>query len=80
MMKTLPVGELKAHFSEVLDDVRHGGVVAVAYGRNRTPVAMIVPYDADRHGPGIRLGALSGQATCTFADDFSLPDDAFLAS
>ncbi len=79
-MKTMPVGELKAHFSEVLDDVSHGAVVAVAYGRNRIPVAMIVPYDADRHGPGIRLGTLCEQATCTFADDFSLPDEAFLAS
>ena len=80
MMKTLPVGELKARFSEVLDGVRHGDVFAVAYGRSKTPVAMIVPYEADHHGPGIRLGSLSGQATCAFADDFCLPDEQFLAS
>jgi antitoxin (DNA-binding transcriptional repressor) of toxin-antitoxin stability system len=32
-MKRLPVGELKAHFSEVLEDVQNGETIEVVYGK-----------------------------------------------
>jgi len=34
-MKTLPVGEFKAHFSEVLDEVRTGAEIIITYGRKK---------------------------------------------
>lgn len=43
-MKTLPVGELKAQFSEVLEKVRKGEKYGIVYGKKKKPVAMIVPY------------------------------------
>jgi len=44
-MKTMAVGELKTHFSEVLDEVKHGQPVAIGYGKRKTKVAVIVPYE-----------------------------------
>jgi prevent-host-death family protein len=43
-MKTLPVGEFKTHFSEVIDDVRAGEEIIITYGKKRVRVAVIIPY------------------------------------
>ncbi len=80
-MKTLPVGELKTHFSEVLADVQQGHPVAVVFGRSRKPVAMLVPYGRrETTSEGIRLGSLKGFASCAIADDFEITDDQLLGS
>ena len=42
-MKSLPVGELKAQFSEVLEKVQQGESFEITYGKNKKPVAKIVP-------------------------------------
>ena len=34
-MKTLAVGELKTHFSEVLEEVKTGAEIIITYGRKR---------------------------------------------
>lgn len=78
-MKTLAVGELKAHFSTVLADVRRGHTVAVAFGRNHTPVAMLVPYSKHRDkSSGIRMGTLKGLGRCSISEDFAITDDQLL--
>ncbi len=78
-MKTLPVGELKSHFSAVLADVRRGHSVTVAFGRNHTPVAMLVPYNKQRDKPsGIRMGTLKGIGRCSISEDFAITDDQLL--
>lgn len=78
-MKTLPVGELKSNFSSVLADVRRGHTVAVAFGRNHTPVAMLVPYSQHRDKrSGIRLGTLKGLGRCSISADFAITDDQLL--
>lgn len=76
-MKTVPVGELKTHFSRVLADVRQGQSITIAFGRKHKPVAMIVPYRAGE-GSGIRLGTLAGY-TCEIKDDFSITDEQLLS-
>ena len=43
-MITMSVGELKPHFSEVLDEVRNGENVIISYGRKKEKVAVIIPY------------------------------------
>ena len=78
-MKTLPVGKLKSQFSEVLADVRRGHSVAVAFGRNHTPVAMLVPYcKHSKKTSGIRMGTLKGLGRCTISDDFAITDEQLL--
>jgi len=42
-MEMMTVGELKAHFSQVLDRVQTGEKVQIIYGRAKKPVAQIVP-------------------------------------
>lgn len=44
-MKSLPVGEFKAQFSEVLELVQQGESVGVLYGKDKKPVAKLVPMN-----------------------------------
>ena len=69
-MKDMFVGELKAHFSEVLDEVRQGNKVGILYGKAKKPVAMIVPYYEEK--PDRQIGILDGKITIQFSDDFKM--------
>lgn len=77
-MRALPVGEIKAQFSEVLDEVKRGESFAILYGRKRTPIAMIVPYVDTDDAAERTLGVLDGKVRITFADDFKLTEEEFL--
>ena len=71
-MKTMPVGELKRHFSEVLADIKGGEHIVISYGRKKTKVAVIIPFSQYVKGSGVKLGLLSNKARCEFADDFEM--------
>jgi len=77
-MKTLPVGELKAQFSEVLEMVQKGESFGILYGRRKKPVAMIVPYKDSTKKKERVLGILEGKATVTFAEDFAMTEEELL--
>ncbi len=77
-MITYTVGELKRHFSALLDKVRNGERIVVEYGRSREKVAVILPYSSV--APKRQLGLLEGKAKCHIAQDFELNDEDFLAS
>lgn len=77
-MQTIPVGEFKARFSEIIDLVRDGETVVVSYGRNRERVAALVPYAQAPLAQPRPLGLLAGKVQVDFADDFALDDDALL--
>jgi len=70
-MKSIAVGELKTHFSKVLDDVRLGRKVSILYGRAKEPVAMIVPYHKEKKVER-NIGILDGKAIISFSDDFEM--------
>lgn len=79
-MKSLPVGELKAHFSEVLEDVQNGETIEILYGKKRKPVAKIVPIEKGKK-PKKKLrpiGLLDGKMKIVFADDFKMTEDEFI--
>lgn len=76
-MRALTVAELKAGFSKILADVRRGEVIAVLYGRSRTPVAMIVPWAPAPAGRR-DLGFLDGEVRIEFADDFEMTEEELL--
>ena len=61
-MKTLGVGEIKAHFSDVLERVKGGEKIAVAYGKKKKKVAVIVPYDEYRPEGHREAGTASRQS------------------
>jgi antitoxin (DNA-binding transcriptional repressor) of toxin-antitoxin stability system len=70
-MKAMAVGELKTHFSDVLEKVRQGQKVGILYGKSKTPVAMIVPYQAERKAKR-KIGILDGKAIIKIHDDFNI--------
>ena len=73
-MKALAVGELKAHFSEVLEEVKQGKRIGILYGRAKKPVAMIVPYNEGKKTER-KIGILEGMATIQFKDDFEMTSE-----
>ena len=79
-MQTIQVGEFKARFSEIIDSVRAGETIVVAYGRNQEKVAALIPYEQlPAHQPR-QLGTLAGVASVSFAADFAITDEELLSA
>ena len=74
-MKTLPVGELKAQFSEVLELVEKGESFGILYGKKKKPIAMIVPYSEKKTKKERKLGLLEGKVKIKFMDGFSITEE-----
>lgn len=79
-MKSLTVGEFKAQFSNVLKDVQAGQSIAITYGKKRTTLAVLVPYDQYMDRNERRLGVLQDKASYHIHDDFKMTDEDFLKS
>ena len=77
-MKTLPVGEIKAQFSEVLEKVKQGESFGILYGKKKRPIAMIVPYVETAKKPERQIGILDGKTQIKFADNFKMTEEEFL--
>lgn len=77
-MKSLPVGELKAHFSEVLEKVQQGESFGITYGKNKKLVAEINPPKKLRTKKKRKIGILDGKMTIKFAENFKMTDEEFL--
>jgi hypothetical protein len=76
-MKTMSVGEFKAHFSEVLEDVKAGIGIAVTFGRKKEIIGYFVPKSGKNKGKR-KLGPLEGKAQVIFTEDFSMTDEELL--
>ena len=76
-MKTLPVGELKTHFSEVIDQVKAGEEIIITYGKKKENVAVIIPYSAYRSKNVIKLGLLKDKKVI-IRDDFTMTEEEML--
>jgi prevent-host-death family protein len=79
-MKTLQTAEAKTHFSSVLRDVQAGDEVAIAYGKKKETIAVIIPYEKWKKNQKRQLGTLEGKVTVTFADDFYMSDEELINS
>ena len=77
-MTTHSIGEFKAKFSDILEDVRRGAVVGVRYGRGREPVAFLVPPEKAPAQLRRKLGPLRGRATFRLKRDFKMSDEELL--
>lgn len=76
-MRVMTVGDLKTHFSEVIQDIRAGEEIAVSFGKKKEIVAYIIPKSA-RKNQKRTLGILKGKGTVTFAETFKLTEEKFL--
>jgi len=77
-MKTLPVGELKAQFSEVLEKVKQGESFGITYGKSKTLVAEINPPKKQKTNQKRKIGIWEGKVKYVFADDFKMTDEELL--
>lgn len=76
-MRIFTVGELKTNFSKILEWVKTGEKVAIAFGRKKEIVAFLVP----RTSVNVQkrpLGLLGGKANATFSHDFKITEEEFL--
>jgi prevent-host-death family protein len=79
-MKTLQLAEAKTHFSSILRDVEAGNEVAIAYGKRKKTVAVIIPYEKWKKSQKRQLGTLEGKISVEFAKDFSMTDEELINS
>jgi antitoxin (DNA-binding transcriptional repressor) of toxin-antitoxin stability system len=79
-MKTLSLAEAKTHFSAILKDVELGNEVAIAYGRKKETIAVIIPYKTWKKSKKRQLGTLEGKVTVKFSKDFSITDEELINS
>lgn len=77
-MKSLPVGEFKAQFSEVLELIQQGESVGVLYGKSKKPVAKLVPMKASKPKKKRKIGIMDGKLKVVFADNFKMTDEELL--
>jgi len=77
IMKTLPIGELKYHFSEILNEVRDGEEVVITYGRKKENIAVIVPYEKYKKRNRINLGKFEDEELIIH-DDFEMTEEELL--
>lgn len=75
-MKTYPVGEFKAHFSEIIEQVRAGEEIIISYGKKKENVAALIPYAAYKTKK-IRLGLLQNK-TLKIHADFRMSEEELL--
>ena len=73
-MQTLLVSDFKTHFSEIIERVRKGEKIAIAYGKKKEIVAFIVPSKSvsKQKRP---LGLLNGKMKATFSEDFKMTEE-----
>lgn len=77
-MQTMTVGEVKSHFSEVLDLVQSGEDVVISFGKKKEKIAVIVPFSRYAQKPERRLGLLCGKGSFSMRGDFKISDEEFL--
>lgn len=77
-MQTMTVGEVKAHFSEVLDIVKRGDDVVISFGKKKEKIAVLVPFSHYQGKPQRTLGVLQGKASFKLQEDFYISDEELL--
>jgi antitoxin (DNA-binding transcriptional repressor) of toxin-antitoxin stability system len=73
----MPVGEIKTHFSKILEEVKQGSKIGILYGRTKKPIAMIVPY-AEEKIIKRKIGILDGKIKIKFMSDFEMTTEELL--
>lgn len=79
-MKTLPLAEVKTHFSSLLKEVQTGSEIAISYGKKRETIAVIVPYQEYKRCKKRKLGTLKGKMKVIFEKDFPMTDSDLIKS
>ncbi|WCL50705.1 type II toxin-antitoxin system Phd/YefM family antitoxin [Leptospira sp. GIMC2001] len=76
-MKAFPIGELKSNFSSILELVKNGEEVKILFGKNKKPVAKIVPLKEIKGGKRA-IGILKGKSKVAFSNNFKMTEEELL--
>jgi antitoxin (DNA-binding transcriptional repressor) of toxin-antitoxin stability system len=76
-MKTMAVDDIKTNFPKILEEVKQGRTIGILYGRNKKPVAMIVPCLGDKVKER-EIGILDGKMNIEFKDGFEMTTEELL--
>lgn len=76
-MKTLTIGNLKARFSDVINDIKAGEEYTIEYGKKHEKVAVIVPYAQYKKNNPLKLGLLK-KGSVKFSKDYKITEEEFL--
>jgi antitoxin (DNA-binding transcriptional repressor) of toxin-antitoxin stability system len=80
-MKTMTTAKFKANFSSVVEELKKGNDVAITYGRNKTPLATMVPQSKfKKPNFSVTLGDLKDQGKTYKLHNFEMTDDELLSS
>jgi antitoxin (DNA-binding transcriptional repressor) of toxin-antitoxin stability system len=79
-MKTYTVGDLKTHFSEVMDMVQEGEEIYVTYGKKKEIVAQIVSPQKKQRMKKRKLGLLKGKASFKIHGNWKMTEEEFFNS
>ena len=71
-MKQMTVGEFKAQFSSVLDEVMSGNSIQILYGRAKKPVAQLTKIIEQPKRKKRPLGLFEGKATYWEDESFEI--------
>lgn len=69
------VGEFKNKFSDILDEVRSGGEIAVAFGKKNEKVAVLIPYLKHKKTRKRKLGILENKAAFSIQHNFKITEE-----
>jgi antitoxin (DNA-binding transcriptional repressor) of toxin-antitoxin stability system len=76
----MQLAEAKTNFSSILKDVQAGDEIAIAYGKKKQTIAVIIPYEQWVKTKKRELGTLKGKVIVKFSEDFSISDEELINS
>jgi len=71
------VAEVKEALSAYLVDVSQGKTVTIVKGKNRVPIARIVPIEPPKKRK-LNFGGMSSRGPVVFADDWEMTEEEFI--
>ncbi len=74
-MKTMQIGDFKAQFSKVLEEVKQGEEIIISYGKKKKNVAVIIPYEEYKEKNKIKLGLLKNKVSYKFNTDYEMTEE-----
>ncbi len=79
-MKLISVGDFKSDFSEILKQIQDSGEkYIIQYGKKKTKVAIIVPYDDTLiEAESRKFGIYKGKGSFKMHDNFSISEEELL--
>ena len=79
-MKTLPVAEVRSHFSSLLKEVENGNEIGISFGKEKKTIAVIMSIKEYKKIKTRRLGTLEGRVTVEFKEDWKMTEEEFMNS